>query len=65
MFACHSCSVCIAYVNALMTYPVCANRGEQKYANTDVDRQVGKPIKRSELVFLGPTPSTEYLNVYK
>ncbi len=43
LFACHSRSVCVAYVNVLMTYPLCAkrvHRGMQKH----VDRQVGNPI---------------------
>uniref|UniRef100_A0A673GQY1 Pre-rRNA-processing protein TSR2 homolog n=1 Tax=Sinocyclocheilus rhinocerous TaxID=307959 RepID=A0A673GQY1_9TELE len=45
--------------------------GAQRYANTYVDRQVGKPIKMlgpSILIgrtFLDPTPSTEYINAYK
>ena len=45
--------------------------GAQRYANTHVDRQVGKPIKMlgpSVLIdrtFLGPTPSTEYINTDK
>ncbi len=46
-------------------------QGAQRYANTYVDRQVGKPIKMlgpSVLIgqtFLGPTPSTEYVNTDK
>ncbi len=46
-------------------------QGAQRYANTYVDRQVGKPIKMlgpSVLIgrtFLGPTPSTEYINTDK
>ncbi len=45
--------------------------GAQRYANIYVDRQVGKSIKTlgpSVLIgrtFLGPTPSTEYLNTDK
>ncbi len=50
MFACHSRSVCTAYVNALMTY--LREPGVQRYANTYDDRQVGKTsdgeVKRSE-----------------
>ncbi len=46
-------------------------QGAQRYANTYVDRQVGKTIKTlgaSVLIgqtFLGPTPSTEYINTDK
>ncbi len=46
-------------------------QGAQRYANTYVDRPVGKPIKTlgpSVLIgrtFLGPTPSTEYINTDK
>ncbi len=42
-------------------------QGAQRYANTYVDRHVGKPIKTFGLsiligqTFLGPTPSTEYI----
>ncbi len=44
MFACHSRSVCIVYVIALMTYTGLREQGVQRYANTYVDRQVGKPL---------------------
>ncbi len=46
-------------------------QGAQRYANTYVDRQVGKPIKTlgsSVLIgqtFLGPMPSTEYINTFR
>ncbi len=45
--------------------------GAQRYANTYVDRQVGKTIKMLGpsifigRTFLGPTPSTEYINTFK
>ncbi len=46
-------------------------QGAQKYANTYVDRQVGKSIKMlgtSVLIgrtFLGPKPSTVYINTFR
>ncbi len=39
--------------------------GAQRYANTYVDRQVGKLIKMLGRTFLGPTPPTEYINTGK
>ncbi len=46
-------------------------QGAQRYANTYIDRKVGKTIKTlgpSVLIgrtFLGPTPSTEYINTFR
>ncbi len=46
-------------------------QGMQRYANTYVDRQVGKTIQMlgpSVLIgrtFLGPSPSTDYINTDK
>ncbi len=62
-------AVCIAYVNALMMYHVCADCVRR---NTHVDRQVGKSIKtlgkKNVLIrqtFLGPMPSTEHINTFR
>ncbi len=66
MFACHSCSVCNSVRERADDVSCLREQGAQRYANTYVDRQVGKPIKTlgpSVLIgrtFLGPTPSTEY-----
>ncbi len=68
MFACHSCSVCTACINVLDDVSCLCEQGAQKYANIYVDRQLGKSIKPLEpsvligWTFLGPTPSTEYIN---
>ncbi len=46
-------------------------QGVKSYTNTYVDRQVGKQIKTLRLsiligrTFLGPTPSTEYINTFR
>ncbi len=66
MLVYHSRSVCTTCMNALMTYSYLCEPGAQRYANTYVGKQVGKPIKTlgpSILIgrtFHGPTPSTEY-----
>ncbi len=74
MFACHSrClhhglhSIC----ERADDVSCLREQGVQRYANTHVDRQVGKSIKMlgmSVLIgrtFLGPTPSTEYINTFR
>ncbi len=74
MFACHSRHL----PASLHSIRECADdvsclreQGAQRYANTYVDRQVGKSIKmlRTSILigrtFLGPTPSTEYINTAK
>ncbi len=64
MFACHS-SERTDDVSCLR------EQGAQRYANTYINRQVGKTIKTLEpsvligRIFLGPTPSTEYINTDK
>ncbi len=65
-------SLCLHSVRERADYVSCLReQGAQRYANTYVDRQVGKPIKtlgQSVLIgrtFLGPTPSTEYINTDK
>ncbi len=40
-------------------------QGAQRYANTYVDRQVGKTIKMLGRSFIGPSPSTEYINTFR
>ncbi len=46
-------------------------QGVQRYANTYVDRKIGKTIKMLEpsvligRTFLGPMPSTEYINTFR
>ncbi len=41
------------------------DQGAQRYANTYIDRQVGKTIKTLGRTFLGPKPSTEYINKFR
>ncbi len=70
MFVCHSRSVCTASERA-DDVSCLREQGAQRYANTYVDRQVEKNIKTlgpSVLIgrtFLGPTPSTEYINTFR
>ncbi len=70
MFAYRSRSVCIAYLHSVRDraddVSCLREPGAQRYANTYVDRQVGKSM--SVLIgrtFLGPTPSTEYINTFR
>ncbi len=73
IFASHSCSVCLHSVHECADDDVLCLReqGAQRYANTYIDRQVGKTIKTlgpSVFIgqtFLGPTPSTENINTDK
>ncbi len=73
IFASHSCSVCLHSVHERADDDVLCLReqGAQRYANTYIDRQVGKTIKTlgpSVFIgrtFLGPTPSTEKINTDK
>ncbi len=62
-------SLCLHRVRDRADYVICLHEpGAQRYANIYVDRQIGKPIEMlgpSVLIgrtFLGPTPSTEYIN---
>ncbi len=70
-FACHSRSVCNSVRDRTDDVSCLREPGAQRYANTHVDRQVGKIIKMLEpMVLIGqtcicPTPSTEYINTDK
>jgi hypothetical protein len=71
MFACHSRSVCNSVRERADDVSCLREQGAQRYANTYVDRQVGEKIKTLGprvligRTFLGPTPSTEYINTDK
>ncbi len=70
--------VCVPFLLYMHSMHECADdisclheQGAQSYANTYIDRQLGKPNKTlgpSALIgwtFLGPTPSREYINTEK
>ncbi len=71
MFVCYSRSVCNSVRDCADVISCLREPGAQSYANTHVDRQIGKPIKTlgpSILIgrtFLGPTPSKEYINTFR
>ncbi len=70
MFACHSCSVCNSVRERADNVSCLREQGAQRYANTYIDRQVGKPIKTlgpSVLIgrtFLGPTHLPQNIQVH-
>ncbi len=47
MFVCYSCSVCIASRECADDVSCLREQGVQRYANTYVDRQVGKSMNIS------------------
>ncbi len=64
MFACHSRSVCSACVNALMTYPVCANRVRR---GMQIHTSAGHIIRissKSWFISLIPFKKLNLYNVY-